>query len=241
MEVLNVEEPVIAVRVSQYPEDKKNEFLCLGRSNVGKSSFINTIVNRKNIARTSSKPGKTTTLNFYQVNKEFYIVDVPGYGVEFTFLVPVSVEALLGRVPEEEALHVVSLAEFLVKSVEILFCGSYVACGRNNLDEHVLNVPGLVLTEHFLVILIVLLYLGRGNLYGGVTHISERNHHEVHVSGGVVLLYRPGEHERVYIGTVDEEGEVLVIVLLVAYQVDKIVPSLRILGDETLYLGLVRE
>ena len=91
------------------------------------------------------------------------------------------------------------------------------------------------------MILIVLLYLGRGNLYGGVTHISERNHYEVHVSGGVVLLYRPGEHKRVYIGTVDEEGEVLVIVLLVAYQVDKIVPSLRILGDETLYLGLVRE
>ena len=84
MEVLNVEEPVIAVRVSQYPEDKKNEFLCLGRSNVGKSSFINTIVNRKNIARTSSKPGKTTTLNFYQVNKEFYIVDVPGYGYAAT-------------------------------------------------------------------------------------------------------------------------------------------------------------
>ena len=84
MEVINVEEPVIAVRVSQYPEDKKNEFLCLGRSNVGKSSFINTIVNRKNIARTSSKPGKTTTLNFYQVNKEFYIVDVPGYGYAAT-------------------------------------------------------------------------------------------------------------------------------------------------------------
>ena len=84
MEVINVEEPVIAVRVSQYPEDKKNEFLCLGRSNVGKSSFINTIVNRKNIARTSSKPGKTTTLNFYQVNKQFYIVDVPGYGYAAT-------------------------------------------------------------------------------------------------------------------------------------------------------------
>ena len=47
-------------------------------------SFINTIVNRKNIARTSSKPGKTTTLNFYQVNKEFYIVDVPGYGYAAT-------------------------------------------------------------------------------------------------------------------------------------------------------------
>ena len=84
MEIINVEEPLIAVRVSQYPEDKKSEFLILGRSNVGKSSFINTIINRKNLARTSSKPGKTQTLNFYQINKEFYIVDVPGYGYAAT-------------------------------------------------------------------------------------------------------------------------------------------------------------
>ena len=77
MEVISVEEPIIAVRISQYPEDRKDEFLILGRSNVGKSSFINTIINRKNLARTSAKPGKTQTLNFYQVNKEFYIVDVP--------------------------------------------------------------------------------------------------------------------------------------------------------------------
>ena len=80
MEIISVEDPIIAVRISQYPEDKKGEFLILGRSNVGKSSFINTIINRKNLARTSSKPGKTQTLNFYLVNKEFYIVDVPGYG-----------------------------------------------------------------------------------------------------------------------------------------------------------------
>ena len=80
MEVVNVEEPICAVRISQYPEDKKNEFLILGRSNVGKSSFINTIINRKNMAKTSSKPGKTQTLNFYKVNDAFYLVDVPGYG-----------------------------------------------------------------------------------------------------------------------------------------------------------------
>jgi GTP-binding protein len=84
MEITNVDEPIIAVRISQYPEDKKPEFLILGRSNVGKSSFINTIVNRKNIARTSSKPGKTQTLNFYLINKEFYFVDVPGYGYAAT-------------------------------------------------------------------------------------------------------------------------------------------------------------
>jgi GTP-binding protein len=84
MEVINVEEPIIAVRISQYPEDRKDEFLILGRSNVGKSSFINTIINRKNLARTSSKPGKTQTLNFYKINNEFYIVDVPGYGYAMT-------------------------------------------------------------------------------------------------------------------------------------------------------------
>ena len=70
----------IAVRTSQYPTDMKDEFLLVGKSNVGKSSFINTILSRKNFARTSSKPGKTQTLNFYLVNNKFYLVDVPGYG-----------------------------------------------------------------------------------------------------------------------------------------------------------------
>ncbi len=64
--------------------DKLPEFLIVGRSNVGKSSFVNTIINRKNFARTSSKPGKTQTLNFYLINKDFYLVDVPGYGYAAT-------------------------------------------------------------------------------------------------------------------------------------------------------------
>lgn len=80
MQIESVDEPIIAVRRSQYPEDKKSEFLLVGRSNVGKSSFINTLIERKNFARTSSKPGKTQTLNFYKVNDAFYLVDVPGYG-----------------------------------------------------------------------------------------------------------------------------------------------------------------
>lgn len=80
MQIENVLEPIIAVRRSQYPEDEKSEFLLVGRSNVGKSSFINTLIERKNFARTSSKPGKTQTLNFYLVNNDFYLVDVPGYG-----------------------------------------------------------------------------------------------------------------------------------------------------------------
>ena len=71
---------VIAVRTSQYPTDNKKEFLLVGRSNVGKSSFINTLIGRKNYARTSATPGKTQTLNFYLCNDSFYLVDVPGYG-----------------------------------------------------------------------------------------------------------------------------------------------------------------
>lgn len=65
---------------THYPNDLLPEFVFLGRSNVGKSTFINTILNRKNIARTSAKPGKTQTLNFYNVNNECLFVDVPGYG-----------------------------------------------------------------------------------------------------------------------------------------------------------------
>ncbi len=80
MQIEKVNEPIIAVRRSQYPEDNLSEFLLVGRSNVGKSSFINTLIERKNFARTSSKPGKTQTLNFYKVNDSFYLVDVPGYG-----------------------------------------------------------------------------------------------------------------------------------------------------------------
>lgn len=80
MKISNVELSISAVRQSQYPVSSLPEFLIVGRSNVGKSSFVNTLINRKNYARTSSKPGKTQTLNFYLVNDTFYLVDVPGYG-----------------------------------------------------------------------------------------------------------------------------------------------------------------
>ncbi len=80
MKIDYAELAVLATRTSQYPTDPLPEFLLLGRSNVGKSSLINTLINRKNYARTSNKPGKTQTLNFYLVNHEFYVVDAPGYG-----------------------------------------------------------------------------------------------------------------------------------------------------------------
>ena len=80
MTIKSADLDIIATRRSQYPEGKVAEFLLVGRSNVGKSSFINTLLNRKNLAHTSSRPGKTQTLNFYRVNDQFYLIDVPGYG-----------------------------------------------------------------------------------------------------------------------------------------------------------------
>ena len=59
---------------------KQPEIVLVGKSNVGKSSFINTLVNRKNLARTSSQPGKTRLINFYNIDQQFYLVDLPGYG-----------------------------------------------------------------------------------------------------------------------------------------------------------------
>lgn len=65
---------------SKLPDNKYPEIAFAGKSNVGKSSLINTILNRKNLARTSSQPGKTQTINFYNLNEELYLVDLPGYG-----------------------------------------------------------------------------------------------------------------------------------------------------------------
>ncbi|WP_025728617.1 ribosome biogenesis GTP-binding protein YihA/YsxC [Atopobacter phocae] len=69
-----------AVLPRQYPDLMVPEVALAGRSNVGKSSFINKLINRKALARTSSKPGKTQTLNFYNMDEKFFFVDVPGYG-----------------------------------------------------------------------------------------------------------------------------------------------------------------
>lgn len=80
MKVNQVELVISAVSKKQYPNEQIPEIALAGRSNVGKSSFINKLIQRKSLARTSSKPGKTQTLNFYKVNEMFYFVDVPGYG-----------------------------------------------------------------------------------------------------------------------------------------------------------------
>jgi GTP-binding protein len=80
MKVVSSDIVISAVRPEQYPETDLPEFALAGRSNVGKSSFINKMLNRKGLARISSKPGKTQTLNFYLINEILHFVDVPGYG-----------------------------------------------------------------------------------------------------------------------------------------------------------------
>jgi GTP-binding protein len=80
MKIIKSDLQAIAVKPSQYPKDELPEIAFAGRSNVGKSSFINSMLNRKNLARTSGKPGKTRTINFYIINDKFRFVDLPGYG-----------------------------------------------------------------------------------------------------------------------------------------------------------------
>ena len=80
MLVKNPKFEISAVKPSQYPTNNLPEIVLVGKSNVGKSSFINTMINRKKLARTSSEPGKTRQLNFYNIDDTFYFVDLPGYG-----------------------------------------------------------------------------------------------------------------------------------------------------------------
>ena len=80
MLVKNPKFEISAVSPKQYPKNGLPEIVLVGKSNVGKSSFINTMINRKKLARTSSEPGKTRQINFYNIDEQFYFVDLPGYG-----------------------------------------------------------------------------------------------------------------------------------------------------------------
>lgn len=80
MLIKNPKFEVSAVSPKQYPKNNLPEIVLVGKSNVGKSSFINTMINRKRLARTSSEPGKTRQINFYNMDNSFYFVDLPGYG-----------------------------------------------------------------------------------------------------------------------------------------------------------------
>ena len=80
MIVKNPKFEISAVKPAQYPQNELPQIVLVGKSNVGKSSFINSMLNRKKLARTSSEPGKTRQINFYNVDEKFYFVDLPGYG-----------------------------------------------------------------------------------------------------------------------------------------------------------------
>ena len=80
MQINKSELEAVAVKPMQYPEPSVPEIAFAGRSNVGKSSLLNLLTRRKNLARVSGSPGKTRTINFYRINDEFRIVDLPGYG-----------------------------------------------------------------------------------------------------------------------------------------------------------------
>lgn len=80
MIVNNPKFEISAVKPAQYPKNNLPEIVLVGKSNVGKSSFVNTMINRKKLARTSSEPGKTRQINFYNIDEKFYFVDLPGYG-----------------------------------------------------------------------------------------------------------------------------------------------------------------
>ncbi|RKL65957.1 YihA family ribosome biogenesis GTP-binding protein [Salipaludibacillus neizhouensis] len=97
MKISNAELIISAAKKFQFPEGPFPEVALSGRSNVGKSSFINTLLTRKGLARTSQQPGKTQTLNFYFINRRFHFVDVPGYGYA---KVSKSERAAWGRVME---------------------------------------------------------------------------------------------------------------------------------------------
>lgn len=125
---------ISAVSPAQYPEDELPEIAMAGRSNVGKSSLINMLINRKNLARTSSTPGKTQTINFYDIDGKFRFVDLPGYGYA---KVSKSQKATWGKIMEtylnnrKNLLEVIQLVDLRHKPTEqdvemyqwILRCG----------------------------------------------------------------------------------------------------------------------
>ncbi|WP_067140654.1 ribosome biogenesis GTP-binding protein YihA/YsxC [Oceanivirga salmonicida] len=97
MRIQKAEFVISAVNIKGYPENLKKEFAFIGRSNVGKSSLINSLTNKKNLARTSKTPGRTQLVNFFKINNSFLFVDLPGYGFA---KVPIAVKKDWGKIIE---------------------------------------------------------------------------------------------------------------------------------------------
>lgn len=115
MLIKNPKIEVSAVSPKQYPTSGLPEIVLVGKSNVGKSSFINTMINRKSLARTSSQPGKTRQINFYNMDDKFYFVDLPGYG--FSKMSKVEQEKVNGFI--DEYLHVRKDISLIVLLIDI--------------------------------------------------------------------------------------------------------------------------
>ncbi len=111
MKIRDMQMDMSAVRKEQYPADGLPQIAFVGRSNVGKSSLINTLLNRKSFARVSQTPGKTRTINFFRINREFYLVDLPGYGYA---KLSKQEKASWGKIMEEYFLHSEELTHVFV-------------------------------------------------------------------------------------------------------------------------------
>ena len=115
MLVKNPKIEISAVSPKQYPTNGLPEIVLVGKSNVGKSSFINTMINRKKLARTSSEPGKTRQINFYNMDDKFYFVDLPGYG--YSKMSKVEQEKVNGFI--DEYLHVRKNISLIILLIDI--------------------------------------------------------------------------------------------------------------------------
>ena len=122
MIVKNPKFEISAVGPKQYPKNGLPEIVLVGKSNVGKSSFINTMINRKKLARTSSAPGKTRQINFYNIDDTFYFVDLPGYGY-----------SKMSKKEQEQVGHFIE--EYLAKRQEIALIIFLVAIRHNPTDN----------------------------------------------------------------------------------------------------------
>lgn len=167
MKVNSADIVISAVSSKQYPSDSIPEIALAGRSNVGKSSFINKMINRKNLVRTSSKPGKTRTLNFYIINDAFHFVDVPGYGYakvskteqakwgqmmeeyfqtrEQLKLVVLIVD--IRHKPTEEDVQMFNFASYLEHPV-LIVATKLDKIAKNKRDQHIRQVRNAFITEY---------------------------------------------------------------------------------------------